>query len=120
VTGLGRRAAGRPGGARVELPQLLLPRLARGGGLSPSPLGPERGGMRVALAIASSSGGGGGGDGGAGVGGRDESTVRCRMHSSWGGNYTPEKSFGVAGIRHVSQNARCSHLAATGGGGARG
>jgi len=47
-------------------------------GLSP-PLGPERGGMRVALAIASSSGsGGGGGGGGAGVGGRDASTVRCR------------------------------------------
>ena len=54
-------------------------------GLSP-PLGPERGGMRVALAIASSSGsGGGGGGGGAGVGGRDASTVRCRRMGNGSG-----------------------------------
>ena len=49
-------------------------------GLSP-PLGPERGGTRVAVAIASPSGGGGGG---AGVGGRDASTVRCRMGNGSG------------------------------------
>ena len=50
-------------------------------GLSP-PLGPERGGTRVAVAIASSSGGGGGAV--AGVGGRDASTVRCRMGNGSG------------------------------------
>ena len=53
-------------------------------GLSP-PLGPERGGTRVAVAIASpSGGGGGGGGGGSGVGGRDASTVRCRMGNGSG------------------------------------
>ena len=65
-------------------------------GLSP-PLGPERGGTRVAVAIASPSAGGGGGGGGvgggAGVGGRDASTVRCRMGNGsrarcWRGAWT--------------------------------
>ena len=64
----------------------LLPRVYHGSlavaGLSP-PLGPERGGTRVAVAIASPSGGGGGGGGGRG-GGRDASTVRCRMGNGSG------------------------------------
>jgi hypothetical protein len=71
---------GRSAGARVEWRQLLLPRLARGGGAV---------GTRVVVAIASSSGGGGGagvggGGGGAGVGGCDASTVRCRMGNGSG------------------------------------
>ena len=53
-------------------------------GLSP-PLGPERGGTRVAVTIASSfGGGGGGGGGGAGVGDRDASTVRCQVGNGSG------------------------------------
>ena len=57
-------------------------------GLSP-PLGPERGGTRVAVAIASPSGGGGGGGRRrrrrrGRLGGRDASTVRCRMGNGSG------------------------------------
>merc|ERR1719506_2576838 len=51
-------------------------------GLSP-PLGPERGGTRVAVAMASSAGGGGAVVS-LGVGGRDASTVRCRMGNGSG------------------------------------